>query len=63
MSMYRILSLKPVFIPCANIDSLTDEEIVVLWQAIQETLQESIDLGGAMWEQNLYGEHGGMGSC
>ncbi|TFG70786.1 MAG: formamidopyrimidine-DNA glycosylase, partial [Anaerolineales bacterium] len=29
-----------------------------LWQAIQETLQESIDLGGAKWEQNLYGEYG-----
>ncbi len=45
--------------PLRNIDSLTGEEIISLWQAIQATLQESIDLGGAKWEQNLYGEHGG----
>jgi formamidopyrimidine-DNA glycosylase len=45
--------------PLRTIDSLSDEEIEVLWQSIQETLQQSIDLGGTYWEQNLYGERGG----
>lgn len=45
--------------PLCNIDSLNDEQIERLWQSLQETLQQSIDLGGAKWEQNLYGERGG----
>jgi formamidopyrimidine-DNA glycosylase len=45
--------------PLRAINSLSDEEVEVLWRSIQETLQESIDRGGAYWEQNLYGERGG----
>jgi formamidopyrimidine-DNA glycosylase len=45
--------------PLRSIDSLSDEEVEVLWRSIQEILQESIDLGGSCWEQNLYGERGG----
>jgi formamidopyrimidine-DNA glycosylase len=48
--------------PLRSIDTLSDEEIAVLWQALQETLQESIDHGGSQWEQNLYGDHGSWDS-
>jgi formamidopyrimidine-DNA glycosylase len=52
----------PLFIagihPLRSIGSLNDQEIQSLWRAIQNTLQESIDLGAAMWELNLYGERG-----
>lgn len=44
--------------PLRPINTLSDDEIDALHQAIRETLQESIDLGGSHWEQNLYGEHG-----
>jgi formamidopyrimidine-DNA glycosylase len=44
--------------PSRPINTLSEEEIGVLWQAIRDTLQESIDQGGSQWEQNLYGEHG-----
>jgi formamidopyrimidine-DNA glycosylase len=44
------------------INTLSNDEIEALWQAIRETLQESIDHGGSHWEQNLYGEHGGWDS-
>ncbi len=44
--------------PLRSISTLSDDEIEALWQATRETLQESIDLGGSHWEQNLYGEHG-----
>ncbi len=44
--------------PLRSINSLSEEEIEALWRALRETLQESIDLGGSQWEQNLYGEHG-----
>lgn len=44
--------------PLRKINTLTDKEIEALWQASQQTLQESIDLGGSAWEQNLYGEKG-----
>jgi formamidopyrimidine-DNA glycosylase len=30
-----------------------------LWEAIRDTLQESIDQGGAPFELNLYGQRGG----
>ncbi|HOU16239.1 MAG TPA: zinc finger domain-containing protein, partial [Anaerolineae bacterium] len=33
-------------------------EIANLWAALRETLQQSIDLGGSAWEQNLYGAKG-----
>lgn len=44
--------------PLRNINTLADDEIEKLWQATRETLQQSIDLGGSHWEQDLYGEHG-----
>jgi formamidopyrimidine-DNA glycosylase len=44
--------------PLRPINTLTDDEIGALWQAIRDTLQESIDQGGSQWEQDLYGEHG-----
>jgi len=44
--------------PLRTINALSEEEIEALWLALQETMQESIDLGGSQWEQNLYGEHG-----
>ena len=45
--------------PLRRINSLSALEIKALWEALQQYLQESIDLGGAMWEQNLYGDRGG----
>jgi formamidopyrimidine-DNA glycosylase len=45
--------------PLRTINTLSEEEIAVLWRALRETLQESIDHGGSQWEQNLYGEQGG----
>jgi formamidopyrimidine-DNA glycosylase len=48
--------------PLRTINTLSDDEMEVLYHAIGETLQESIDLGGSHWEQNLYGEHGGWDS-
>ena len=44
--------------PLRRIDTLSDDEITSLYYAIRETLQESIDHGGAAYELNLYGEHG-----
>ena len=45
--------------PLRAIPSLTSSEISALWQALRETLQQSIDHGGAAYELNLYGERGG----
>jgi formamidopyrimidine-DNA glycosylase len=44
--------------PLRKIDTLDDDEITALWRAVRETLQESIDLGGSAWEQDLHGEKG-----
>jgi formamidopyrimidine-DNA glycosylase len=44
--------------PLRRINTLNNEEIKALWQALRQTLQESIDHGGSHWEQNLYGNHG-----
>ena len=44
--------------PLRRINTLSDDEIAGLWQAIHETLRESIDHGGSAWELNLYGEKG-----
>ena len=44
--------------PLRRIDILGDQELELLWQATRETLQDSIDRGGSVWEQNLYGEKG-----
>jgi formamidopyrimidine-DNA glycosylase len=45
--------------PLRSIQTLSDDEVTALWQAIRETLQESIDAGGAPFELNLYGQKGG----
>lgn len=47
----RIHPLRPA-------NSLSEEEIAALWQAIRETLQKSVALGGFAYEKNLYGEKG-----
>jgi formamidopyrimidine-DNA glycosylase len=44
--------------PLRAINTLGDGEVKALWQALRETLQQSIDHGGSQWEQNLYGAHG-----
>jgi formamidopyrimidine-DNA glycosylase len=44
--------------PLRPIGTMSDEEIVNLWRAVQETLRESIEHGGSQWEQNLYGQYG-----
>ncbi len=44
--------------PLRRINTLSDTEIGALYQALRETLQESIDLGGSYWEQNLHGQRG-----
>ena len=45
--------------PLRDIPSLSEAEIKALWLALRETLQESLDLGGSQWEQDLYGQRGG----
>jgi len=45
--------------PLRAIPSLSGAEITALWQALRETLLESIDHGGAAFEVNLYGKRGG----
>ena len=44
--------------PLRKISTLTGDEIDDLWRACRETLQQGIDLGGTVWEQNLYGGRG-----
>jgi formamidopyrimidine-DNA glycosylase len=44
--------------PLRTIDTLSEEEITGLWEALRETLQQSIDQGGSAWERNLYDEKG-----
>jgi formamidopyrimidine-DNA glycosylase len=57
--VFRLRALCPARIhPLRPIGTLTGEEIEALWRALRETLQQSIDLGGSHWEQNLYGENG-----
>ena len=45
--------------PLRPIQTLSDDEVEALWRAIRETLQESIDAGGAPFAVNLYGQKGG----
>jgi formamidopyrimidine-DNA glycosylase len=47
--------------PLRPINTLSEEEVADLWQALRETLQESVDQGGSAWERNLYGEKGKWG--
>jgi formamidopyrimidine-DNA glycosylase len=44
--------------PLRSINTLSDEQMARLWEALRETLQESIDQGGSAWERNLYDEKG-----
>lgn len=44
--------------PLRTINTLSDDELAQLWQALRETLQESIDQGGSAWELDLYNEKG-----
>ncbi len=44
--------------PLRKISALGNDDVAALWRAIRETLQESIDLGGSAWEQDLHGEKG-----
>ena len=44
--------------PLRQINTLEDDDVTALWRALRETLQESIDLGGSAWEQDLRGEKG-----
>jgi len=53
--------LVPTIAPLRRIDTLSDDEVGVLWRALREMLQESIDRSGSAWELNLYGEKGGWG--
>lgn len=53
---------EAVIHPLRTLNTLTRDEIDALWRACRETLQESINLGGSYWEQNLYGEKGGWDS-
>jgi formamidopyrimidine-DNA glycosylase len=48
--------------PLRTIDTLSEMEIDTLYHAIRETLEESIDRGGAAYELNLYGQPGGWDS-
>jgi formamidopyrimidine-DNA glycosylase len=45
--------------PLRPIPTLTDGEVMALWQALRDVLQSSIDAGGARFELNLYGQKGG----
>ena len=47
--------------PLRPINTLSDDEVAALWQALQETLQESVDHGGSAWERDLYGQKGEWG--
>lgn len=44
--------------PLRTINTLSDDEITALYEALQETLQESIAHGGSAWERDLYGNKG-----
>jgi len=46
--------------PNRKIDTLSDGEIDGLWQAIQDGLVPSMKKGGAFYERNLRGKHGGF---
>jgi len=44
--------------PMRCINSLSDDEITALYDAIQHTLREAVEHGGSHWEHNLYGQRG-----
>jgi formamidopyrimidine-DNA glycosylase len=45
--------------PLRSVQTLSEREVAALWGALGETLQGSIDAGGARFELNLYGQKGG----
>jgi formamidopyrimidine-DNA glycosylase len=45
--------------PLRKIDSLQEDEIECLYHAVQEGLHSSMEVGGAFFELNLFGEKGG----
>ncbi len=47
--------------PLRPAQTLSDDEMATLWQAIRGTLQESLDLGGLAYETDLYGQKGRWG--
>lgn len=48
--------------PLRPINTLSDDEVTALYDAIQGTLREVIEQGGSYWERNLYGQRGGWGA-
>ena len=44
--------------PLRRINTLGEDEIETLWEALRETLQESVDHDGSAWEMDLYGQKG-----
>jgi formamidopyrimidine-DNA glycosylase len=44
--------------PLRPANSLSEQEVGVLWQAMRDEMQEAIALGGARWEKDLYGHEG-----
>jgi formamidopyrimidine-DNA glycosylase len=68
LNQHRIAGIGNVYVqdplflaaihPLRTINTLTDGEVEMLWQALRETMEQSIALGGSHWEQNLYGDHG-----
>jgi formamidopyrimidine-DNA glycosylase len=47
--------------PQRPLNSLSDDEIVRLVEAVRATLQLGLDKGGSQWEQDLYGKRGHLG--
>lgn len=48
--------------PLRPLNSLSDDEVARLAEAVRSTLQLSLDKGGSQWEQDLYGEKGRFGT-
>jgi formamidopyrimidine-DNA glycosylase len=46
--------------PLRAIDTLTDDEIAGLWQAIRDGLLPSLKKGGAWYERSIHGKRGGF---
>ncbi|MGD2156723.1 MAG: DNA-formamidopyrimidine glycosylase family protein [Anaerolineales bacterium] len=46
--------------PLRTVDTLSEDDINGLWQAIHQGLQPSVDKGGAFYELNIHGEKGGF---
>jgi formamidopyrimidine-DNA glycosylase len=44
--------------PLRPANSLSEQEVAALWQAMRDEMQEAIALGGARWEKDVYGHEG-----